>query len=149
MKKLALYFGVLLLSVSVSCKQDSEDIPQYTIEGTWQPYKIVETTITNGVSDSQVYNFSVCQQNSRWLFNTNNTGNQKTNDDVNGNCDLILDDNITYTYDKIANALTITHQNGNVEYGRVVSQTASKMNIVLETNTGVVYHSLTYSFNKK
>jgi hypothetical protein len=149
MKKLALYFGVLMLSVAVGCKQEAEESVQYSVEGTWQPFKIVETTVTNGVSDSQVYNFSACQLESRWTFNPDNTGNQMTKDEVGTNCDVILNDNITYTYDNIANALVITHQNGDVEYGRVISQNDTKMNVVLETNTGTVYHSLTYSFNKK
>ncbi|MBS1549667.1 MAG: lipocalin family protein [Bacteroidetes bacterium] len=149
MKKLALYFGILLLSVNIGCKQDSTETPQYSVEGTWQPYKIVETTITNGVSDSQIYNFSACQLESRWVLNADNTGNQTTKDEVAGNCDVVLNDNITYTYDKINNAMVITHQNGDVEYGRVISQTETQMNMVLETNTGTVYHSLTYSFNKK
>ena len=149
MKKLALYFGILMLAATVGCKQDSVETLQYSVEGTWQPYKIVETTITNGVSDSQIYNFSACQLQSRWLFKADNTGNQTTKDDTSGTCDIILNDNITYTYDKVSNAITITHQNGNVEYGRVTSQSATQMNMVLETNTGTVYHSLTYSFNKK
>jgi hypothetical protein len=148
MKKLALYFSVLLMTATFSCKQDRTENPQYTVVGTWQPYKIVETTVANGVSDSQVYNFSTCEKDSRWTFTADYKGSQLTKSDASGTCDIIKTENITYSLDT-NNAISITHQNGDVDYGRVTSATDTKMNIVLETNTGNVYHSLTYSFNRK
>lgn len=155
MKKLALLFAGLSLFVATGCNNDDDDNTiEYPIVGTWQPMKVVVTSVPIGgtpVSDGISFD-SDCQKTSRWVFAAASSGKRTENGDGStpGTCQPTFDRNFTYTYDKDSKAIQLKYQ-GIVEpdKGSVVTLNETTLNIKFEdTSDPTEYQSMTYTLKR-
>lgn len=151
MKKLSLLFLLLSALFIVSC-DDNETVKevQYPIVGTWKPIAVIETTVPHndlGVSDETLY--SACQQESRWVFKEDKTGQRTDKDEVTGPgiCDVVESRSLVYFYNPSDEYFEVKYQ-GDIfpTKGKVTLLTANKMNIKTESIVDSTYRSVTTSF---
>lgn len=153
MKKLALLFAGLSLFVATGCNNDDDNTMEYPIVGTWQPMKVVVTSVPIGddpVSDAITFDTD-CQKTSRWVFAAS-SGKRTENGDgaAPGTCQPTFDRTFTYTYDKDSKAIQVKYQ-GIVEpdKGSVVTLNETTMNVKFEdTSDPTEYKSLTYTLKR-
>ncbi|SHE55489.1 lipocalin-like domain-containing protein [Chryseobacterium takakiae] len=153
MKKLALLFAGLSLFVATGCNNDDDNTMEYPIVGTWQPMKVVVTSVPIGddpVSDAITFDTD-CQKTSRWVFAAS-SGKRTENGDgaTPGTCQPTFDRTFTYTYDKDSKAIQVKYQ-GIVEpdKGSVVTLNETTMNVKFEdTSDPTEYKSLTYTLKR-
>lgn len=152
MKKLALLFAGLSLMATTGCKDD--EIEQvFPIVGEWKPVKEVRTEIDlNGAGFSDQIAYTPCQQNSRWIFEENNSGKRTDNDEAGSpaTCSVISARNFTYIYNPGDNNFEIKYQGTVVPHkGKVVLLDAETLNLRIEdTSNPDVYNSTTYTFKR-
>ncbi|WP_292008321.1 lipocalin family protein [Chryseobacterium sp.] len=153
MKKLALLFTGLSLLAITGCNDDDTPELIYPITGTWQPVKEVITVIPiggGGVSDEITY--SSCQQESRWVFNENNSGKRTDNDEAGtpAICTVVSDRNFTYVYDKREKDIEIKYQGTMAsDKGKVTLLNDNSLNLKIEDTTNPnEYQSVTYTFKR-
>ncbi len=154
MKKLALLFAGLSLFAATGCNNDDDTTMEYPIIGTWQPTKVVVTTVAVGedpVSDAITFD-SNCQKTSRWVFAAEGSGKRTDNGEGTspGTCQPTFDRTFSYTYDKDTKAIQIKYQ-GIVEAdkGSVVTLNDTTLNIKIEdTSDPTEYQSKTYTLKR-
>lgn len=153
MKKLAVIFAGLSLFVATSCNDDKEDpVTYFPITGTWQPIRETWTEVPNNpdpVSDPIYY--TACQQQSRWVFQSNFSGSIEDHDDTAaGTCAVTGVRTFTYSYNGNGDDNFQIKYGGQIvpQTGKVTKLTANEMNIKLETIDNAGYHSKTYSFKR-
>lgn len=154
MKKLALLFAGLSLFAATGCNNDDETPMEYPIVGTWQPMKVVVTTVPIGddpVSDAITFD-SNCQKTSRWVFAAAGAGKRTDNGEGTspGTCQPVFDRTFSYTYDKDTKAIQIKYQ-GIVEAdkGSVITLNDTTLNIKIEdTSDPTEYQSKTYTLKR-
>ncbi len=153
MKKLAVIFAGLSLFVATSCDDKDDPVIYYPIAGTWQPVKETWTSVVTGtdpVSDPIVY--TPCQQESRWVFQTNSSGSIEDHDDPagTGTCAVTGVRTFTYVYNGNGDDNFQIKYGGTVvpENGKVTKLTATEMNIKLEVLNNTTYSSKTYTFKR-
>lgn len=147
MKKLIYLFASLFVLTIVSCDEDEPVRPKIT--GTWMPVKMVETTVTNNNSVSDSYVYSTCQQESRWNFKENNSGNVWLRDDTYVACHTKFESNFTYQYNDKTGDIVINYL-ASQDQGQVFDVTESTMNLKIETldTNADVYNSKVYTLVK-
>ncbi|WP_419869715.1 lipocalin family protein [Chryseobacterium sp. CT-SW4] len=153
MKKLALLFTGLSLLAITGCNDDDTPELIYPIAGTWQPVKEVITVIpTGGGGYSDEITYSTCQQESRWIFNENSSGQRTDNEEVGtpAVCSVISDRSFTYVYDKKEKDFEIKYQGtAATEKGEVTLLTETSLNLKIEDMTDPnQYKSVTYTFKR-
>ena len=128
MKKLLLMSTSVLFALAVSCRSDdsSDNSDKMTLQGNWQPDKIVTTTTANGGSTTTTVVTDDCQKKGRITFTTDTSGKIKYYDNSNGTCTMLFDLPIEYTYNPDTKAFSIT-TNGNKMDGAVTTLTNSNM----------------------
>ena len=127
MKKLIAFTAALSLAFITSCRSDDDNgSEQLNLVGNWRPDKIVSTATTGGTSTTTTVVTNQCQQNGRIIFTTESTGKIKFYDDSNGTCSLLIDLDMTYTYNAGSREFSVT-SNGNKMDGAVTTLTNNNM----------------------
>ena len=127
MKKLLVISAALGLALLNSCRSDNDnESEQLTLTGNWRPDKIVSTTTSGGTSTTTTVITDACQQKSRIIFTTDASGKIKYYDNVNGTCSLLIDLDMTYSYNPGTKDFSIT-TNGNKMDGAVTTLTNTNM----------------------
>ena len=127
MKKLLVISAALGLAFLTSCRSDNDnESEQLTLTGNWRPDKIVSTTTSGGTSTTTTVITDACQQKSRIIFTTDASGKIKYYDNVNGTCSLLIDLDMTYSYNPGTKNFSIT-TNGNKMDGAVTTLTNTNM----------------------
>ena len=127
MKKLLVISAALGLALLTSCRSDNDnESEQLTLTGNWRPDKIVSTTTSGGTSTTTTVVTDACQQKGRIIFTTDASGKIKYYDNVNGTCSLLIDLDITYSYNPGTKDFSIT-TNGNKMDGAVTTLTNTNM----------------------
>ncbi len=154
MKKLALLFaGLSLMVATASCNDDEETVQEFPLAGTWKPVSEVRTEVDlDGVGFSDEITYTTCQQESRWVFNENNSG-KRTNKDEAGSpltCSTISERNFTYVYNKTEKNFEIKYQGTVVsDKGEIVDLNAETLNLkIVDDVDPTVYKSITYTFKR-
>lgn len=127
MKKLLVISAALGLALLTSCRSDNDnESEQLTLTGNWRPDKIVSTTTSGGTSTTTTVITDACQQKGRIIFTTDVSGKIKYYDNVNGTCSLLIDLDMTYSYNPGSKDFSIT-TNGNKMDGAVTTLTSTNM----------------------
>lgn len=154
MKKLALLFaGLSLMVATTACNDDDVAVQEFPIVGTWKPVAEVRTEVDlDGVGFSDEIIYTTCQQESRWVFNENNSGKRTDKDEAGSplTCSTINDRNFSYVFNKTEKSIEIKYQGTIVsDKGKVVDLNAETMNLKIEDNTDpTVYKARTYTFKR-
>jgi len=154
MKKLALIFACLSLMIATGCNDDDDKkVQEFPLVGTWKPIKEVRTVVDSagaGVSDE--IDYTICQQESRWVFNENNSGKRSDKDEagVPATCSTISERNFTYIYNSSDKNFEIKYQGTVVsDKGKVVLLDSETLNLKIEDMTDpALYKSTTYTFKR-
>lgn len=106
MKKHAILYGFLISLLCLTSCSDKEDSNSETpsIIGVWKPIKEVSVCSTGS---EQVYEYSICEQTGRTIFNKNGTFSVSAYDITEGNCELYYSD-VTGTWEQNGDVLTLT-----------------------------------------
>lgn len=127
MKKLLAISAAVGLVLLTSCRSDNDnESEQLMLTGNWRPDKITTTTTTGITSTTTAVVTNECQQKGIIMFTTATTGKVKYYDDVNGTCSLLIDLDMTYSYNPGTKEFSIT-TNGNKMDGAVTNLTNSNM----------------------
>lgn len=127
MKKLLVISTALGLAFLTNCRSDNDnESEQLTLTGNWRPDKIVSTTDSGGTSTTTTVVTDACQQKGRIIFTTDASGKIKYYDNVNGTCSLLIDLDMTYSYNPGSKDFSIT-TNGNKMDGAVTTLTNTNM----------------------
>lgn len=119
--------AIFTLSACRSEDDEELEVPENTLVGIWQPYKLSQTaTLSTGPYVDGVA-YTSCQQRGRILFSADGTGNSKTYNEVGGACMLQDDSNFTYTFNPATMEFTITDAAGMKQTGMVKSLTNSEL----------------------
>ena len=146
MKKIFLLFATALLFL-MNCKEDEAPQP-LSIEGNWKVLKMVKTTVVNGGQpDSDIYIYTDCEAQSRYVFNTDLSGKVLVQGPLNGGCWLLSDKAMTYQYESKTGAITINYI-AEKDEGFVMDLTETTMNLKIEVVKPTIYESKTYSLVK-
>ncbi|SEM19922.1 Lipocalin-like domain-containing protein [Chryseobacterium taichungense] len=154
MKKLALLFAGLSLFAATGCNNDDDNTIEYPIVGTWQPMKVVVTSVPIGddpVSDAITFDTD-CQKTSRWVFAAAGSGKRTDigEGSTPGTCHPTFDRTFSYSYDKDSKAIQLKYQ-GIVEAdkGSVITLNDTTLNIKFEdTSDPTEYQSMTYTLKR-
>ena len=129
MKKLFVLSTALAVGFLSSCRSDNNsEAEQLKLNVNWRPDNIVSTTTSGGTSTTTTVVTNDCQKNGRIMFTTDTTGKIKYYDDVNGTCTMLIDLDITYSYNPVSKDFSIT-TNGNKMDGAVTNLTNSNMTV--------------------
>ena len=149
MKNLLLVLAASSAIMFTGCKDDEDDVvPTYEITGSWHPTKVVITDVGPGISNSISQDYTLCEQQGIYTFAEGGTGSIATNDQVNGNCEVVNNQNFSYNYDKGNKAITMNYQNLYMKSGRVAFGNAETMNLTIEKTENGIYHSETVTLKK-
>lgn len=129
MKKLLVIGIALALGFVTSCRSDNDsEAEALKLTGNWRPDKIVSTTTSGGTSTTTTVVTNDCQKNGRIMFMTDTTGKIKYYDDVSGTCTMLIDLDMTYSYNPVSKDFSIT-TNGNKMDGAVTNLTDNNMTV--------------------
>lgn len=146
MKKIFLLFATSLLFM-MNCKDDAAPEP-LSIEGNWKVLKEVKTIVLNGGQpDTDVFFYTDCEAMSRYLFNSDNSGKVTKYGPLNGGCQLLSEDGMTYQYDSKTGEIVIKYI-ATKDEGKVMDLTDKTMNLKLEIIKPSIYESHTYTLQK-
>lgn len=148
MKKLLFVLAASSALVFTGCKDDDDDVVTYDIAGSWHPIKVVITDVGDGVSNSISQDYTLCQQQGKWNFNEDTSGSIATNEQVNGECEVINNQNFSYTYNKKGGEISMNFQNLYMRVGRVAFNGPDVMNLKIENTTNGIYHSETITMKR-
>ena len=129
MKNLLVIGTALALAFVTSCRSDNDsEAEALKLNGNWRPDKIVSTTTSGGTSTTTTVVTNDCQKNGRIMFMTDTTGKIKYYDDVSGTCTMLIDLDMTYSYNPVSKDFSIT-TNGNKMDGAVTNLTDNNMTV--------------------
>lgn len=122
-----LFFLFMLISV-FSCKNDDDDnMEKANLIGKWQPYKLSQSATLSTGPFNNTTDLNECQQRSRILFNSDNSGRSTLYSEENGTCSLQADSNFTYTFNPDNNDLTVKSPDGSTHSGTVESISSTNL----------------------
>lgn len=100
MKKLIyLFLGLFLLVANVGCSSDDDDPQLDSIVGVWQFNSSKVSFSFQGKKHSESVPFTACMKESTITFREDGTGQGYIKSDDSGPCQVVQDEEFTYSYD--------------------------------------------------
>ena len=119
--------AILTLSACRTDDDEEIDIPENTIVGIWQPYKLSQNaTLSSGPYVNDVA-YTSCQQRGRIIFNMDGTATAKTYGETGGSCVLQDESNFSYTFNPVTMEFSITDAAGIKQTGLVRALSDSEL----------------------
>ncbi len=122
--------------MTVSCRNDDKEEEVTSVIGNWKVQKMTaKGTLTSGVFPVPIDNSSEsnCIKESKLDLNADKSGYVLVKQDITGNCDVVINENITYVYDPGIKVITVKY-NGTSEDIKVIKVTDSELTIERQTN---------------
>lgn len=140
--------------MTVSCRNDDKDEEVTSVIGNWKVQKMItKGAFTSGGFTVPINNSSEssCVKESKVDLNGDKTGHALVKDDTTGTCEVLGDENFTYTYNPETKIITVK-SNGTSQDIKVIKVTNSELTIEqpadMQTPQGTFNGTITLNMTK-